>query len=959
MNMFTDSDSESYTESTDTEDHDGIESAYGGQAWSILSCLDESIEKIDDFLAFQRGFVHGDIVCSISDPSKQLGRVVDVNMSVDLETSLGELIEGVDSKKLVKVCPFSPGDYVIQGNWLGRVSRVIDRVTVLLNDGSKCEIMLGDSDDLIPVSPILFEVGSRPLYCPGQRVSIKHHSISENGSWFYGSWKAGRTEGTICNVEVGLVHVKWVTSLMSLGCIASPPDQVQEPGMLILLSCFSFANWQIGDCCTLPFDYQNYSKMADKEPVPVTVAPQFTKMQRSETSDQLYKEIYSIAKTRIKVDVLWQNGQVSSGVYPEALLPVSNIGDHDFWPGQFVTEKVISEDVHVASIQNLGVVKSVESQEQIVKVKWITAELKETVNFNRDTEEIVSAYELIEHPDASYGLGDIVIRLSNCDSFEGNISNIHIGTDQLLEHKSTPAKRVLDPSLFHAIDSKKNVQSLGFDNCPASYASRIGFVIGFMDESIEVRWASGLISKVHPYEIFGLDRLDELDSSSAVHQVVEHVQSEISEHAKLQENEVGHGSNGGSNRGLWDAAFLLLPSVTLRFLTNIVERLFSIGGSSSPSCEKLRDFNCLDKICECSLSSRSSRTGDNLQLVNGNNSLGLHISEINVPSLGGDELQFEGWKKVVKCGAEQIGRSALMLSCEKAERFKQFDSVFGYLDHHFAHVFRQDAAASQVKNGWLKRVHQEWSILKKNLPESIYVRVYEERVDLLRASIAGQPGTPYYHGLFFFDIHLPSNYPQEPPIVHYHSGGLKLNPNLYESGKICLSLLNTWAGSGTEVWNPDSSTILQVLLSLQALVLNDKPYFNEAGFDKQIGRAEAEGNSINYNENAFLLTCKSMLYIMRQPPKHFEAHVEEHFVEHALDILVACKAYMDGARVGSYGSGMRSEDGCRNNSAGFRIMLAKILPMLVSSFAAKGIDCSQFINQDDRFPGFSKDLDTM
>ncbi|KAL0910362.1 hypothetical protein M5K25_021338 [Dendrobium thyrsiflorum] len=43
---------------------------------------------------------------------------------------------------------------------------------------------------------------------------------------------------------------------------------------------------------------------------------------------------------------------------------------------------------------------------------------------------------------------------------------------------------------------------------------------------------------VHPYEIFGLDRLDELDSSSAVHQVVEHVQNEISEHAKLQENEV-------------------------------------------------------------------------------------------------------------------------------------------------------------------------------------------------------------------------------------------------------------------------------------------------------------------------------------------------------------------------------------------------------------------------------------
>lgn len=104
-------------------------------------------------------------------------------------------------------------------------------------------------------------------------------------------------------------------------------------------------------------------------------------------------------------------------------------------------------------------------------------------------------------------------------------------------------------------------------------------------------------------------------------------------------------------------------------------------------------------------------------------------------------------------------------------------------------------------------------------------------------------------------------------IVHYISGGLRVNPNLYESGRVCLSLLNTWTGSGAEVWNPGSSTILQVLLSLQALVLNEKPYFNEAGYDLQMGRAEGEKNSISYNENAFLMTCKSMLYLLQKPPK--------------------------------------------------------------------------------------------
>ena len=104
-------------------------------------------------------------------------------------------------------------------------------------------------------------------------------------------------------------------------------------------------------------------------------------------------------------------------------------------------------------------------------------------------------------------------------------------------------------------------------------------------------------------------------------------------------------------------------------------------------------------------------------------------------------------------------------------------------------------------------------------------------------------------------------------MVHYNSAGLRLNPNLYESGKICLSLLNTWTGTDTEVWNPGASTILQVLLSLQALVLNEKPYFNEAGYDQQIGRAEGEKNSVSYNENAFLVTTKSMMYLLRKPPK--------------------------------------------------------------------------------------------
>ena len=90
----------------------------------------------------------------------------------------------------------------------------------------------------------------------------------------------------------------------------------------------------------------------------------------------------------------------------------------------------------------------------------------------------------------------------------------------------------------------------------------------------------------------------------------------------------------------------------------------------------------------------------------------------------------------------------------------------------------------------------------------------------------------YLMGLYWFLINL--------QLVYYHSVGLRLNPNMYESGKVCLSLLHTWRSKGNEVWNPTSSNVLQILVSIQGLVLNAKPYFNEPGYEKHNGSVEGE-----------------------------------------------------------------------------------------------------------------------
>jgi ubiquitin-conjugating enzyme E2 O len=104
-------------------------------------------------------------------------------------------------------------------------------------------------------------------------------------------------------------------------------------------------------------------------------------------------------------------------------------------------------------------------------------------------------------------------------------------------------------------------------------------------------------------------------------------------------------------------------------------------------------------------------------------------------------------------------------------------------------------------------------------------------------------------------------------VVHYHAGGLRLNPNLYDCGKVCLSLLGTWPGSSCEKWNSAQSTMLQVLISIQALVLNEMPYFNEPGCERYTNSPEGLKAALDYNDTAFQYSCRTMLYSLRRPPQ--------------------------------------------------------------------------------------------
>ncbi|CAL4906441.1 unnamed protein product [Urochloa decumbens] len=291
------------------------------------------------------------------------------------------------------------------------------------------------------------------------------------------------------------------------------------------------------------------------------------------------------------------------------------------------------------------------------------------------------------------------------------------------------------------------------------------------------------------------------------------------------------------------------------------------------------------------------------------------------------------------CPTEEAAVAQALASHDTSDNvfnFKHFDVLQSPHDHHYLDNKEQDCGGERK---WLKRVQEEWEILDTSLPDTIYVRAYENRMDLLRAVMVGASGTPYHDGLFFFDLQLPPSYPTTPPLVNYHSFGLRVNPNLYPSGTVCLSLLNTFGGKDTELWSPESSSLLQVVISIQGLVLVAQPYYNEAGYIAQIGTPEGRGNEMPYCENTYLVNLHTMLHLISRPPAGFEEFVRNHFCRRGPHVLKACEAYLqEGCPVGTLDGESLSTEASKDRSCsmGFKLALANIVPQLVEAFSGIG-----------------------
>ncbi|KAG8872742.1 hypothetical protein FRB97_007396 [Tulasnella sp. 331] len=220
-----------------------------------------------------------------------------------------------------------------------------------------------------------------------------------------------------------------------------------------------------------------------------------------------------------------------------------------------------------------------------------------------------------------------------------------------------------------------------------------------------------------------------------------------------------------------------------------------------------------------------------------------------------------------KSDSEESGSRAGSAAAEDG-RWKRFDVLSSApADHAF--LDKRKGSAGQQSRLFMARLSKEYKMLNSSLPDTIIVRAYEDRTDLLRSMIIGPENTPYEGAPFMIDWFLDETFPQTPPIAHFHSwtnGNGRVNPNLYEEGKVCLSILGTWAGDKNESWSPLRSSLMQALVSIQGLVLVKEPWFCEPAYEKLRGTPEGIVNSRLYSEKAYVLSCGFVRRALEAPP---------------------------------------------------------------------------------------------
>ena len=118
---------------------------------------------------------------------------------------------------------------------------------------------------------------------------------------------------------------------------------------------------------------------------------------------------------------------------------------------------------------------------------------------------------------------------------------------------------------------------------------------------------------------------------------------------------------------------------------------------------------------------------------------------------------------------------------------------------------------------------------QKALLDNDYLIYYDDlNINKVYVIIKAPYDSIYRHKFVRLNITIPDNYPYSPPEVTFiNYNCVRIHPNMYENGKCCATILNTWGDNVYEKWT-SSMGIETILLTFHSF-LDNNPYMYEPG----------------------------------------------------------------------------------------------------------------------------------
>ncbi|KAJ6509383.1 hypothetical protein C8R47DRAFT_1098497 [Mycena vitilis] len=753
----------------------------------------------------------------------------------------GERLEGWTTLEELSDRPYAEvGDYVTYDDWIGQVIELYDEVLVETSSGEV--IRLPELGSRLSVG----EKGPDILPPPASTV----HNLF--------GFLLGNTRPSANDTCVEVTHSVYAITWLAISQALDPAEAEMRrrpqqfwtgPDMskLILIRSLADLEMRAGDRVTFK----------DEDNVPGTI-------HGLEGGKRVLVKTFTVTQSQTFVDVLWQDGMKET-VRSTELIPYLNPDEYDCWPGDHVVWNR-EEEKRAVIIQSVNAVQRTASVliPETGKIE-LASVLELDPHGTSDTFSMLEAPSdglgvrrgdfVFVHPEGKTNGSPVAARVPRLGEVEAWVRDVPFVDGQLAGFR----KEMSD--LGASIANRRTEENIreGLILRPSADNETLMWLGEVTDINLD-----GTVELTHPngaLRSYPLQRLTKL--YDGIDQLEDDMWDEMSEnHGVLEENSLWTINEEG---GAWEPAD-------------------SESGDDWPDHD---DYEEADEEDE---------PGSQVPLVNGGDRawpdvplgplelipglLSLYPKSVISPPEVEPGPATPVPRQVDRLPSPDVPKDAADdpppedLDSEDGESpWKRFEVLPSAPEDHAYYT----SAPAQPSKQFLGRLTREYRVLASSLPDNILVRAYEDRTDLLRSLIIGPENTPYEDAPFVIDWMLDSNFPHSPPIAHFLSwtnGNGRVNPNLYEEGKVCLSILGTWAGDKNEIWNSARSSLLQAFVSIQGLVLVKEPWFCEPAYEKLRGTEEGIVNSRLYNEKAYVLARGFVRRALELPPGGLEAEME-------------------------------------------------------------------------------------